>query len=103
MHRGRGGQVKITEEQVAYVSTLARLRLEPEELGNFRQELSTILTYMGMLEEVNTQGVEPTFHAHSLTNALRGDRVEPSQSREDALSNAPKVIDGNIAVPKVIE
>ncbi|HPS93756.1 MAG TPA: Asp-tRNA(Asn)/Glu-tRNA(Gln) amidotransferase subunit GatC, partial [Deltaproteobacteria bacterium] len=98
-----GEPVKITEEQVVYVSMLARLKLEPHDLGSFRQELSTILEYMGMLEEVNTEGVEPTFHAHSLTNALRDDEVAPSQGRDDALFNAPKVIDGNIAVPKVIE
>lgn len=98
-----GEPVKIAEEQVVHVSMLARLRLESKEFGSFRQELSAILEYMGMLEEVNTAGVEPTFHAHSLTNALRDDEVALSQGRDDALFNAPKVIDGNIAVPRVIE
>ena len=95
--------MKITESEVLHVARLARLNLEPELLARFQRELSSILDYMDMLKEVDTTGVEPTFHAHVLENALRDDSVSPSQSRQDALSNAPKVHNDAFVVPKVIE
>jgi aspartyl-tRNA(Asn)/glutamyl-tRNA(Gln) amidotransferase subunit C len=95
--------VKITESEVLHVARLARLKLEPELLLRFQRELSSILDYMDLLKEVDTTGVEPTFHAHALTNALREDSVLPSQSRHDALSNAPRLHDDTFVVPKVIE
>ena len=95
--------VKITEEQVMHVSKLARLKLESKELARFRKDLSAILEYMDMLNEVDTTGVKPTFHVHSITNAMREDEVENSQSIDDALLNAPQRNDGAIVVPKVIE
>jgi aspartyl-tRNA(Asn)/glutamyl-tRNA(Gln) amidotransferase subunit C len=95
--------MKITEEQVRHVSRLARLRLEQKETERLRKELSAILDYMDMLNEVDTKGIEPTFHAHSITNAMRDDEVVPSQSRDDALLNAPKTLKGAVVVPRVIE
>jgi len=95
--------VKITESEVLHVARLARLNLEPELLVRFQRELSCILDSIVRLKEVDTTGVEPTFHAHSLTNALREDSVLPSQSRHDALSNAPRLHEDTFVVPKVIE
>jgi aspartyl-tRNA(Asn)/glutamyl-tRNA(Gln) amidotransferase subunit C len=97
------GIVKITQDLVLHVAKLARLKLEPHELEKFKKELSSILEYMDVLHEVNTDGVNPTFHTNSTANALRGDEVWSSQSKGDALSNAPKVLDGCIVVPRVIE
>jgi aspartyl-tRNA(Asn)/glutamyl-tRNA(Gln) amidotransferase subunit C len=101
--RFKGEQVKITESEVLHVAHLARLKLEPEELAKFQKELSSILDYMDLLQEIDTKGIEPTFHAHSITNALRDDAVIQSQHMSDALRNAPMVQDDLFIVPKVIE
>lgn len=95
--------MKITEEEVLLVSRLARLALSPEEISRYRKELSGILDYMDMLKELDTAGVEPTFHPRTMSNALREDGPVPSQDRADALLNAPKTHDGAVVVPKVIE
>ena len=54
------------------------------------------------LNQVETEGISPTSHAISLTNAFREDTVEEHLEREKALSNAPEKEDGNFIVPKVI-
>jgi aspartyl-tRNA(Asn)/glutamyl-tRNA(Gln) amidotransferase subunit C len=95
--------VKITESEVLHVARLARLDLNPDERMKFQRELSSILDYMDMLKRVETTGVEPTFHTHSITDALRDDSVSPSQPRHVALSNAPRIHDYAFSVPKVIE
>ncbi|MGC9323286.1 MAG: Asp-tRNA(Asn)/Glu-tRNA(Gln) amidotransferase subunit GatC [Desulfomonilia bacterium] len=95
--------MKITEEEVMHVADLARLTLSQEELARFINELDSILDYMDILSEIDTEGIEPTVHTLSITNALREDQVLISQSRDDALTNAPKHMGGTIVVPKVIE
>lgn len=95
--------MKITEVEVMHVADLARLTLSQEELARFIKELDSILDYMDILSEIDTEDIEPTVHTLSVTNALREDQVLVSQSRDDALTNAPKHMDGTIVVPKVIE
>lgn len=96
-------QVKITDTQVLHVAALARLKLDPEEVGRFQRELNSILEYMDMLAEVDTSGIPPMHHPVPMVNVFRPDVAQPSQSLSDALLNAPEHEDGFVAVPKVIE
>lgn len=95
--------MKISKEDVAHVAQLARLRFEEKELEQFTHQLNTILTYMDQLNELDTSSVEPTTHAMDLFNVFREDRVVPSITVEEALSNAPQRMGGAFQVPRVIE
>jgi aspartyl-tRNA(Asn)/glutamyl-tRNA(Gln) amidotransferase subunit C len=55
------------------------------------------------LQKVDTQGVVPTTHAISLTNAFREDEVTTGLNGALSLANAPEQEDGSFIVPKVIE
>jgi len=55
------------------------------------------------LDEVDTDGVRPTSHAISLTNAFREDQPIEHLETERALANAPEKEDGSFIVPKIIE
>ena len=94
--------MKITREEVVHVARLARLKLSEEQEKRFALQLNKVLEYMERLNELNTEGVEPTFHAVSLQNALREDEVRPSLPREISLNNAPERTKGFFVVPKVI-
>lgn len=94
--------MKITREEVLHVARLARLKLSEEQEKRFALQLNKVLEYMERLNELNTEGVEPTFHAVSLQNALREDEVRPSLPREISLDNAPERTKGFFVVPKVI-
>jgi aspartyl-tRNA(Asn)/glutamyl-tRNA(Gln) amidotransferase subunit C len=95
--------MKITGSQVLHVAALARLKLEPAEVERFQRELNSILEYMDMLSEVDTEGVEPLHHPFPLAGAFRPDEERPSQAEDDALMNAPSRENGLVVVPKVIE
>lgn len=94
--------MKITREEVVHVARLARLKLSEEQEKRFALQLNKVLEYMERLNELNTEGVEPTFHAVSLQNALREDEVRPSLPREISLDNAPEKTKVFFVVPKVI-
>ena len=94
--------MKITKEEVLYVADLARLDLNEASIDKFAGQIGNILEYVDKLNEVDTEGIRPTSHAISLTNAFRDDQQSQSLDRERALGNAPDQEDGNFVVPKVI-
>ena len=56
-----------------------------------------------MLNELDTEGVEPMSHAFGRTNVFREDAVTNEDMRDDILSNAPESKDGAFLVPKTVE
>lgn len=56
------------------MAKLARLGLTSEEIAKFQTQLSSILDYVGQLNEVDTDGVEPTAQVTGLVNVMREDR-----------------------------
>ena len=94
--------MRINREEVVHVANLAMLDLDEKSIGMFAVQIDNILQYIDMLNRVDTQGVNPTSHAISLTNVFREDKVKEHVDRNKALANAPEKEDGNFVVPKVI-
>ncbi len=88
---------------VEHIARLARLRLSGEERKKFGVQLSSILTYVEKLNELDTSGVEPTSHVLAMGNVMREDVLRASLSADDALMNAPDRADDFYRVPKIIE
>jgi len=80
---------KLDEEEVGHIAKLARLKLTGEEVKMFCSQLSEVLEYMKVLNEVETRGVEPTAQVTGLENVFREDEVSPSLEPNEALSCAP--------------
>ena len=95
--------MKITKDEVIHVANLARLDLDEEAIDTFSDQIGEILAYVDTLKKVDTEGVPPTSHAISLTNAFREDEETGHLQREAALDNAPQQEDGAFVVPKIIE
>lgn len=92
-----------TQADVEHVARLARLKLSPEELERMCAQLSAILDYMAMLQEVDVEGVPPTAQVTGLSSVMRPDEVEPSLAHEHALVNAPDHRDGMFRVKAVFD
>jgi aspartyl-tRNA(Asn)/glutamyl-tRNA(Gln) amidotransferase subunit C len=88
---------------IAKVARLARLKLTPDEQEQMAAQLARILDYVEMLNEVDTDDVEPMAHAVEVTNVLREDAVRESLPREAALANAPKTDGECFLVPPILE
>ena len=94
--------MKITKDEVLYVADLARLDLDLASIEKFSEQIGKVLEYVDKLNVVDTEGVRPTSHAISLTNAFREDEPREHLAREQALANAPEKEEGQFVVPKVI-
>lgn len=95
--------MKITQETIQTVANLARLNLTEGEKEKLTTEMAGILAYVDKLNELDTEGVEPTQHVLDISNVLREDVTGPSFPREKILANAPSREDGCFKVPKVVE
>jgi aspartyl-tRNA(Asn)/glutamyl-tRNA(Gln) amidotransferase subunit C len=94
---------RLTRDEVAKVALLGRLKLSAEELDRMTDQLARILEYVEILNEVDTENVEPMAHAIELHDVFRDDVSVPSLTREDALSNAPKTDGRCFLVPQILE
>lgn len=93
----------LTDEQVEYVATLARLGLSDEERQRLREQLSSILGHIDRLRELDTSAIPPTAQVIPLAPVLRDDVVRPSLTPEQVLANAPRSENGFIRVNAILE
>lgn len=94
---------ELTREDVLKLARLARLNLTDEEAEAFRKELSDVLQYVALLDDVDVTGLEPTSQVTGLKNVMREDTViDYGISPADLLRLAPKTQDGHIKVKRMI-
>lgn len=100
-------QQKLTSEQVLHIAKLARLEVSAEEAEKLREELSGVLEFVGKLQEISMEGVQPTSHVGGLVNALREDSRESvnvgeeNAERERMVEQFPRRKGGFLQVPPV--
>ena len=94
---------KIDPQQVRKVAKLARLDLTDAEIEQFSPQLSSILSYIEKLGELDTENVQPLAHCLPVHNVFREDIPKPSLDVEQALANAPQREDDYFKVPKVLD
>ena len=95
--------MQITPDLIKYLEKLARITLTEDEEKKVGNELQDILTYIDMLNELDTDGVEAMSHCFPVTNVMREDEVQPSMSADKIVANAPESQDGCFVVPKTVD
>lgn len=78
----------LTKEEIIKIARLSRLQLTEEEITKYQEELSGVFDFFEMLEEVDTDGVEPTSQVTGLKNGLRADIVKDYEG--DLLACSPQ-------------
>lgn len=92
----------LSHDDVRHIAKLARLELSEEEVAQFATQLTSIVGYLDMLQEVDTKGVEPTAQVTGLTNSLREDtlRSSPLADPDALLATSPlPIADHQIETP----
>jgi aspartyl-tRNA(Asn)/glutamyl-tRNA(Gln) amidotransferase subunit C len=88
---------------INHLAQLANLPLTDEEIEKLSPQLGTTLEYIEQLNEINTDGVEPTAHVTGLKNVTREDTPIESFIQEDALLNAKEKHNGLFKVNAILE
>lgn len=94
---------KMTKEEAVEVAHLARLAITDEEAEHFADQLEAITNAMELLNELDTDNVEPTTHVLPMVNVLREDKSVPGLDRELVMKNVKEHEGGQVKVPTILE
>lgn len=86
---------------IAKIATLSRIKIEPDELGLFGQELSSIFKWIDQLEKVDVSSVGSLTSQELMTE--RSDEVTDGNKVDEIIANAPESAHNMFTVPKVVE
>ena len=92
----------ISESQVEHIAKLARLQLSSEEKRFYKDNMEKILDYVQQLETLDTDDVEPAYHAVVLQDHLRNDHQAPGLGYEDTFRNAAEAERPFFHVPQIL-
>ncbi|MEO7364122.1 MAG: Asp-tRNA(Asn)/Glu-tRNA(Gln) amidotransferase subunit GatC [Candidatus Saccharimonadales bacterium] len=93
----------LTRDDILKLARLARLELSADEIVEFQGELSEILHYVDMLQNIDVTGFEPTNQVTGLTNVMRVDEViDYGYEVQDLLANVPNVEAQQIKVNRMV-
>ena len=99
----------ITCEQIDHLAELSDFKLEEAEKESLRGDLENIIKYISELDNLDTEGIEPTYQVFEMENVWREDEILPQEADREALLNlapaylgASGVQDNQIKVPKVL-
>jgi aspartyl-tRNA(Asn)/glutamyl-tRNA(Gln) amidotransferase subunit C len=93
----------IDDNTVRRIARLARIRLGDAEVPQLAEELNSILSWIEMLNEVDTTGIEPMTSVVKMKMEFRADVVNDGNIPESVLANAPRSEDNFYLVPKIVE
>ena len=69
-------KIAVSRDLVLALAKAARLELSGEETDRYTQQLNVILDAFRELDEVSTEGVEPSYHPIEIEDKLREDISE---------------------------
>ena len=67
-------QTDLSVEEIRQISVLTRIAMTEDELDVMRAQMSNILDSVAILNEVDTEDVEPTGHSVNIKSVMREDQ-----------------------------
>jgi aspartyl-tRNA(Asn)/glutamyl-tRNA(Gln) amidotransferase subunit C len=94
----------ITNETIAHLAHLARIKVTDQEKESLKQDLEKILAYVEEVGQVETDTIRSSATQAVQPNIVRNDVVTASagQYTQDLVDAAPKHKDNYITVKKII-
>ncbi|MDX2118731.1 MAG: Asp-tRNA(Asn)/Glu-tRNA(Gln) amidotransferase subunit GatC [Planctomycetota bacterium] len=94
---------QLSAADVRKVAALSRLSLTDAQVEQYRHQLSSVLTYINRLRELDLAGVEPMAHVGDTHNRLDQDVVREPLANSALMKMAPQTMPPFVKVPKVID
>lgn len=93
---------EISREKVQHLANLARLKLSDEELDAFAEQIDAVVANVSAVQAVDTEGVVPMSHPHSIATTMREDVTGTMLTPEQALDQAPAQEQQRFKVPRIL-
>ena len=95
--------MKIKREDILHLAKLSDFSMNDAEIDSIGKDLENIISYISELDELDTEGVEPTYQVFEMENIWRDDEIKAQDAlRDDLLALSKDVEENQIKVPKVL-
>ena len=95
--------MEVNCETIKYLAKLSDFALSEKEIESLTGDLQNIIKYISQLDELDTEGVEPTYQVFEMENVWRDDEIlEQDASREELLALTKEEKENQIKVPRVL-
>lgn len=95
--------MEVNQDTISHLAKLSNFALTDDESQRLVKDIKEIVNYISQLDELDTDGVEPTYQVFEMENIWREDEILPQEAdREALLGLAKEVKDNQIKVPKVL-
>lgn len=95
--------MEVNQETIAHLTQLSNFALSDDENKYLQADLQGIISYISQLDELDTDGVEPTYQVFEMENVWRADEIAPQDaSSEELLKLTQGIEQHQIKVPRVL-
>lgn len=95
--------MEVNQETIQHLAELSNFALSESESAGLQSNIQEILTYISELNQLDTEGIEPTYQVFEMENVWRPDEILPQEAdREALLALTAETRDYQIKVPKVL-
>ena len=95
--------MKIDKNTTLKIAKLSRIKIKDDEIDELSNQLSSIVSWVEQLNEVNTDNIEPLSNVSMTKLPLRKDIENIKDNSKEVLFNAPDKLENYFVVPKVVE
>ena len=95
--------MKLHYRDVQKLFILSKLNINKDEQESLSRDLSSVLSWVGSLQSVNTEHTLPMIHPVPLNMFCNDDLPPENISLDNALKNAPDSENNHFLVPRVID
>lgn len=95
--------MEVNQDTISHLAKLSNFALTDDESTRLVTDIKEIVQYISQLDELDTEGVEPTYQVFEMENVWREDEILPQEADRAALLSLTKEVkDNQIKVPKVL-
>lgn len=95
--------MEVNQETIAHLAELSDFALDTAQSERLAGDLRAIIDYISQLDELDTEGVEPTYQVFEMENVWRPDEIQSQEASPEQLLNLSREVQNHqIKVPKVL-
>lgn len=95
--------MSIKREEILHLAELSNISLSDQQIDDLTKDLENIIGYISQLDELDTEGVEPSYQCFDMVNVWRDDVIEkPEATNDEMLGLAKEIKEHQIKVPRVL-
>lgn len=95
--------MEVNQDTIQHLAELSNFALTVKETDSLVNDIQEILGYISKLDELNTDGIEPTYQVFEMENVWRKDKIQAQDANPEELLALTQIVEQQqIKIPQVL-